>query len=408
VPGVEVHAQAIEQMLMGNALSRPDFMTGAEVLYLIAVGALISFLIYRAGAAAGATLGALMIFAVGAASWLAYSRLGWLVDPVYPTLAVTLLYIAGTVYLYLRTEVERRRVRTAFSRYMSPDMVAELAANPGRLKLGGEMREMTLLFADVRGFTTISEGLDAEALTRFVNRLFTPLSNVILAHRGTIDKYMGDAVMAFWNAPLDEAEHARRAAEASLAMLTALEALNSALALEAREAGRVPKPIRIGIGLNTGHCCVGNLGSEQRFDYSVIGDDVNIASRLQDLTKTYGVEIIVGESTYRASSDMAYLPLGTVSVRGKQTATRIYALLGDRALAGTPGFRQLLELHAGLTAAVTAREADRAKELLEGLRGLAQGGLSGHLDYLSAQLDAMIAEAGAATDGIGTSARPAG
>ena len=207
VPGVEVHAQAIEQMLLGNALSRPDFMTGAEVLYLIAVGALISFLIYRAGAAAGATLGALMIVAVAAASWLAYARMGWLVDPVYPTLAVTLLYIAGTVYLYLRTEGEKRRVRTAFSRYMSPDMVAELAANPGRLKLGGEMREMTLLFADVRGFTTISEGLDAETLTRFVNRLFTPLSNVILDHRGTIDKYMGDAVMAFWNAPLDDPQH---------------------------------------------------------------------------------------------------------------------------------------------------------------------------------------------------------
>ena len=396
VPGVEVHAQAIEQMLTGAALSRPDFMTGAEVIYLLAIGGLMAFLIYRAGAALGATLGAVTIGAVGLASWLAYERLGWLVDPVYPTLAVTLLYIAGTVYLYLRTEVERRRVRHAFSRYMSPDMVAELASNPGRLKLGGELREMTLLFADVRGFTSISEGLDAEALTRFVNRLFTPLSNVILEHRGTIDKYMGDAVMAFWNAPLDDAEHARRAAIAALEMLNALEGLNRTLATEAAAAGRPARPIKLGIGLNTGYCCVGNLGSEQRFDYSVIGDDVNVASRLQDLTKTYGVTIIVGDSTRRAAADLAYLPLGVVSVRGKQATTAIFALTGGAELASSADFRLFQNLHADLLAAMAVGDLDRAKALMAELRGVALSDLSGHLDYLSRRLDAIGAEPDAA------------
>ncbi|MEZ5925162.1 MAG: adenylate/guanylate cyclase domain-containing protein [Hyphomicrobiaceae bacterium] len=383
VPGVEVHAQAIEQMLTGAALSRPDFMTGAEVLYLLVVGGLMAFLIFRAGAAMGAALGALTIAAVGFASWSAYAHLGWLVDPVYPTLAVTLIYIASTVYLYLLTEVERRRVRNAFSRYMSPDMVAELALNPGRLKLGGETREMTLLFADVRGFTNISEGLDAEELTRFVNRLFTPLSDVILAYRGTIDKYMGDAVMAFWNAPLDDPDHAGNAARASLAMLAALDELNRMLAAEAETAGRNHRPIRLGIGLNTGTCCVGNLGSEQRFDYSVIGDDVNVASRLQDLTKDYGLEIIVGESTRRHAPDLAYLPLGTVQVRGKVAPTAIFALIGDADLARNPSFADFLAMHADLETALANGHAERAESLLDAMRGLALGGLSGHLDVLA-------------------------
>ncbi len=401
VPGVEVHAQAIEQMLTGAALSRPDFMTGAEVLYLIAVGGLMAFLIYRAGAAIGATLGALTIVGVGLASWLAYAKLNWLVDPVYPTLAVTVLYIAGTVYLYLRTEGERRRVRHAFSRYMSPDMVAELAANPARLKLGGEIRDMSLLFADVRGFTTISEGLDAERLTRLVNRFLTPLSNVVLAHRGTIDKYMGDAVMAFWNAPLDDAEHARNAAEAALAMLSSLDGLNRELIAEAAAAGEPAKPIRIGVGLNTGSCCVGNLGSEQRFDYSVIGDDVNVASRLQDLTKTYGVSIIAGEATQKASSDLAYLPLGAISVRGKLTATAIYALVGGSDRANDPTFGMFHSLHADLLSAIAAGDLDRAKSLMPELRGLALDDLSGHLDYLSKRLEALEAGWGA-TDATGS------
>jgi adenylate cyclase len=248
--------------------------------------------------------------------------------------------------------------------------------------------------------------LDAQDLTRFVNRLFTPLSDVILRHRGTIDKYMGDAVMAFWNAPLDDAQHARHAATAALAMLEALEGLNRTLAAEAVSQGRPVKPIRLGIGLNTGTCCVGNLGSEQRFDYSVIGDDVNIASRLQDLTKTYGVEIIVGESTWSAAPDLAYLPLGSVSVRGKQQSTAMFALVGDAEQARDPQFRMFQNLHADLMEAIEGRDRDRAKALFAELKGLALADLTGHLDYIAGRLDATGMEPGAAL-GEGLIAGPA-
>ncbi len=186
-------------------------------------------------------------------------------------------------------------------------------------------------------------------------------------------------------------------------MLTALDSLNRELVAEAAATGEPAKPIRIGIGLNTGACCVGNLGSEQRFDYSVIGDDVNVASRLQDLTKAYGVPIIVGESTQKASSDLAYLPLGVISVRGKHTATAIYGLVGDAGRAKNATFRMFQSLHADLLSAIDAGDLERAKSLMPELRGLALDDLSGHLDYLSKRLDGLEAGWGAA-DASGSSA----
>ena len=219
VPGVSLHAQAIEQILQGSFLQRPDFATPAELLYILVLGTLIAVLIYRLGAAGSAVLGGLAVAGVVGVSWYAFDALGWLVDPIYPAIALTAIYLAGTLFVFLRTERERNRVRHAFSHYMAPALVERLADDPSRLKLGGETRDMTLLFSDVRGFTTISEGLDAEELTRFLNSLFTPLSNIILDEQGTIDKFMGDAVMAFWNAPLDDAAHPSHACSAALRMM---------------------------------------------------------------------------------------------------------------------------------------------------------------------------------------------
>ena len=176
---------------------------------------------------------------------------------------------------------------------------------------------MTLLFSDVRGFTTISEGLDAEELTRFLNSLFTPLSNIILDEQGTIDKFMGDAVMAFWNAPLDDAAHPSHACSAALRMMGEMESLNARWREEAEAKGREFKPVRLGIGLNTGICCVGNLGSETRFDYSVIGDNVNVASRLEGQSKTYDVGTVVGESTTARAPDFAFLELDLLEGEGQ-------------------------------------------------------------------------------------------
>jgi adenylate cyclase len=229
-------------------------------------------------------------------------------------------------------------------------MVEVLAAHPERLRLGGETRPMTLLFCDVRGFTTISEQFKAnpQGLTRLINRFLTPMTDIIMARRGTIDKYMGDCIMAFWNAPLDDADHANHACESALAMVGALDDLNAALAEEARQENRPFHELAIGIGLNSGECVVGNMGSAQRFDYSVLGDAVNLASRLEGQSKTYGVAIVIGEATRAAAPSWAALELDLIAVKGKREAVRIFTLCGDAALAQSPAFRELAEHHGSM------------------------------------------------------------
>ncbi len=201
--GVEVHVQALEQMLTGYFLERPDWADGAEIVYLILLGVTLIFLLPRLGALWCAVLGVAGIGAAIAASWFAFTELRWLLDPVFPSLVVLLVYLAGSLINYLRSEIERNQVRGAFSRYMLPALVEELARNPDKLVLGGEMKDMTLLFADIRGFTAISELFkgDPQGLTRLINRFLTPMTDMILERSGTIDKYMGDCIMAFWNAP---------------------------------------------------------------------------------------------------------------------------------------------------------------------------------------------------------------
>jgi len=363
VPGVELHAQAIEQILQGSFLQRPDFATPAELLYILLLGLLIAFLIYRLGAIASAVLGAFAVAAVVAVSWYAFDVFGWLVDPIYPASALTAVYLAGTLFVFLRTERERNRVRNAFGHYMAPALVERLADDPSRLRLGGEARDMTLLFSDVRGFTTISEGLDAEELTRFLNTLFTPLSNIILDEQGTIDKFMGDAVMAFWNAPLEDPEHASHACSAALRIMGGMQELNERWREEAESNGRSFAPVKIGIGLNTGICCVGNLGTETRFDYSVIGDNVNIASRLEGQSKTYEVVTVVGETTTARAPDFAFLELDLLKVKGKTEATRAFALLGDSALKQSQGFIDLTARHGEFLRRYRTMDWDAAEAL---------------------------------------------
>jgi adenylate cyclase len=363
VPGVELHAQAVEQILRGAFLLRPDFAKPAELLYILVLGLLIAVLIYRAGALGSAILGAIAVAFVIGLSWYAFDAWGWLVDPVYPTLALSAIYLAGTSFVFLRTERERNRVRNAFSHYMAPALVERLAAEPGRLKLGGETRDMTLLFSDVRGFTSISEGLDAQELTRFLNSLFTPLSNIILDEKGTIDKFMGDALMAFWNAPLDEPDHPSLACRAALRMVEAMRTLNEQWREEALAGGRDYKEVKLGIGPNTGSCCVGNLGSETRFDYSVIGDNVNIASRLEGQSKTYDMMAIAGEETASHAPDFAFLELDLLKVKGKKAATRIFALLGDADLKQSQSFIDLTAKHQDFLARYRAQDWDAADAL---------------------------------------------
>jgi adenylate cyclase len=386
VPGVEIHAQALEQMLSDDHLSRPAYATGAELALLVLIGAAVAWLIFRLGAVATAAIGALAILAVFAGSWLAYAQGGLLFDPVYPSLAILLIYLATSLNNYVETERDRARVRAAFSHYVAAPLVEELARNHDKLKLGGETREVSVLFADVRGFTRIAEGLTAEELIRFLNRLFTPLSEVILAERGTIDKFMGDAVMAFWNAPLGDPAHARNCGIAALRMLEELDRLNAAWAEEAAARGAAAVPVRIGIGLNTGECCVGNVGSPQRFDYSILGDVVNVASRLEEATKTYGLPIIAGERTASAAPGLAFLEIDAALIRGKERTERVFALLGDETVAGSDRFRRLKEAHGQLVAALRGGDTTAARKKLEACKALGWRDLMALLDGYARRL----------------------
>ncbi len=369
--GVEVHIQILEQILLGHFLSRPDWAQGAETVFLISFGVFILFMLRRVSAVTCAAVAAGGIaFAVGA-SWYLYSNQQWLLDPIGPSIAVALMFISGTLINFLRTEAEKAQVRGAFSQYLSPALVEQLANDPSRLKLGGETREMTFLFCDVRGFTTISEEFkgNPQGLTSLINRFLTPMTDIILEHGGTIDKYMGDCIMAFWNAPLDVPDHSAKACRTSLEMNRELELLNQDLKAEAARENREYFPLKIGVGLNTGDCVVGNMGSEQRFDYSVLGDSVNLASRLESVSKNYGVTVVAGEETYqRVKESFAFLELDLIAVKGKTEAVRIYGLMGGEAVRESADFRSLQEAQGRMLAAYRAQHWEEAGKLLEELR----------------------------------------
>jgi len=371
-----IHAQALEQMLLKRFLQRPDWSDGAETLISLMLGGLLAFLLaFHLGPIAGAFVGGAAAVSVWAVSWAAYVWAGLLFDPLYPTLSVALTYLLVSSLRYLTSERDRRRVRTAFSRYLAPAVVERLARHPEELKLGGETRELTLMFCDIRGFTSIAESMSAEELTQFINRFLTPMTEVILESGGTIDKYMGDAIMAFWNAPLREPEHCLAGCRTALRMSSRLAELNSNWRAEAERSGKVFSPVQIGIGLNSGPCCVGNLGSEQRFDYSALGDAVNVASRLEQQTKIYGVDTIVGEDTQRLTGQMAYLELDRIQVRGRNKALSIHCLVGDEQSAADPGFVTLRTQHDAAFAAYRRQEWDEAEAGFEDCRMLSAGDL---------------------------------
>lgn len=345
LPGVEVHANIIENVLNGTQLTRLPTADGFEVLAAIVIGVLMIIItpILAARISMWVFMGS-MAFVIWY-SWNAYSTRLELWDPGFPIMVGVLFYGFLTYAAFLREEAQRKQVRSAFGQYLSPDLVKKLADDPDQLSLGGEMREMTFMFCDVRGFTSISELFDAQGLTSLINKFLTPMTNLILSHNGTIDKYMGDCIMAFWNAPLADEDHARDACESALLMIDALEVLNNTLEQEAEEEGREHRPIKIGIGLNTGEACVGNMGSEQRFDYSVLGDSVNLASRLEGQSKAYGVTIVIGDVTAELAPDYAEVELDLIKVKGKTEAVRIHALLGDPDVAQNPEFIALKEIH---------------------------------------------------------------
>lgn len=507
IPGVEIHAQAVEQIISGAFLHRPGFADAAELIYMLVLGALLLYLLSRFGALTSIIVGGIAMTVVIAGSWFLFDLYNWMLDSIQPTIMVLAVFLTAEGVSYMRSEAQRQQVRSAFQHYLSPELVDRLADHPDQLRLGGEQRNMTVLFSDVRGFTAISEYYkdDPQGLTTFLNRFLTPMTNVILANGGTIDKYIGDAIMAFWNAPLDDPDHSSHACRAALEMYAALEQLNSEIFEQAISSGssgadgaagaqvEFPKSasdsrtelqraaeqgivkaqyrlgqayrdgsgvavdtklashwferaakqgyapaqrniglryitgdgvevdpveaafwlslavqqgitgiddalescrmqldqetlraitvrtfswkpqaeslaairIDMGLGINSGNCLVGNLGSDYRFDYSVLGDAVNLASRLEGQTKTYGVPIIISEETRLLANEFAAIELDLITVVGKQEPTRLFALMGMPEMKNSGEFQELSASHDEFLSLYRGQHWNEARKQLE-------------------------------------------
>ena len=337
-PGVEIHANLISAILDNRFKHRPAYLLGGELVMLVAIGLLLALGLPLASPLAGSLAGAGVLAAVVGINLWVWQAADLVLPLASPVLLVLALYAFNMSYGYFVEQRRKRQLGGLFGQYVPPELVEEMSRDPRRYSLKGERREMTVLFSDVRGFTTLSEGLAPEVLSELMNAFLTPMTRIIHRHRGTIDKYMGDAIMAFWGAPVEDPAHARHALEAALAMTAALDDL--ARTFQARGWPAVD----IGVGLNTGEMSVGNMGSEFRMAYTVLGDAVNLGARLEGLTKHYGVRIVASESTVRAVPDHLFRELDRVRVKGKDRPVVIYEPLGPRA-AADPALLDELELY---------------------------------------------------------------
>lgn len=383
LPGVEIHAQLLESALTGSTLNRPGYTAVIELALATILGLILIASAPRVNAGTLIVLGGMTTAVTLGLSWYCFTFFHLLIDYTFPLISSFLVYAVLVCTNYVTVSADRYRIRSAFSQYLSPDLVEQLAKTPEKLTLGGEQKVLTVLFSDIRGFTSISEYYkdDPQGLTVLVNRLFTPLTRDIMERHGTIDKYMGDAIMAFWNAPLDDVSHEAHACEAALAMLGSLKQLNEQRQNEATGDKLVP-PLNIGIGLNTGLCVVGNFGSDLHFNYSALGDSVNLASRLEGLTKQYGVPIIIGEKTAKAvRNQFAVLEIDYIRVRGKNELERIFTILGRADLASGAEFLTLNARNSAMLTAYRSLEWQRALETILLCKELAKSfGLDDYYD----------------------------
>ncbi len=318
--GVEIHASVFDTLVQGKWLS--PVSPWIQGLLLILTGLLLGFLVPRVKARASALVAFVIWFAWILTAFFLFDR-GYVLDIVWISLVVLFGYMGLLLERWFETDVQRRQIRAAFTRYVSPSVVEQLVNEPERLKLGGDRRRMSVLFSDLRGFTTLSEGLTPEQLVEVLNTYLNEMTNIVFEEGGVLDKYIGDAVMAFWNAPLDQADHAIRSVRTAVRMRDKLEQMN-------RE-GFFPKGIelKVGVGVNTGDMVVGNIGADVRYDYTVIGDSVNLASRTESLCKEYGVQIIVTKNTLEMLDEsFVTRELDSVAVKGKKEPVSIYQVLG--------------------------------------------------------------------------------
>jgi adenylate cyclase len=315
MPGVEIHASILDTFLSQRWLHDVPGKMQMALLILLAVVVSILASLFRGrwSAPLVTTVWAMVL----AAAFFLFDR-GWVLDVVWPTLTIIATYAIVTLERRARAEHDRRELKGMFSRYVSASVVDAIIQDPKRLELGGERRRMSVFFSDIRGFTTLAEGMSPEKLVKLLNAYLDRMTDLVFSHGGVLDKYIGDAVMAFWNAPFDQPDHARRAAATAIAMREALAEMNASHAFGKAD-------LKIGVGINTGDMVVGNIGGHQRFDYTVIGDNVNLASRVEGLTKEYGVEILLTEATaIEAGSEILSRRLDLVVVKGKTEPVAVY------------------------------------------------------------------------------------
>ena len=366
--GLLVQAQAIDAILGRGWLARPAWASWAEWAAALAL-ALLTALASSTRRHLLLGLAGVLAVALWAGSFIAYDRTNFLFDPVRPTLVGFSAVLSMWIMQFAEARAERRMIHSAFDRYLSPELVKRIIRDPSQLKLGGEEREMTVLFCDVRGFSALSESLTPQQTIQFLIGLLTPMTDVLLDNKSTIDKYMGDAIVAFWNAPLDDPDHACNAADAALAMIAKLEILNR----ERPAEGLYPWPsqVRLGIGLASGPVCVGNMGSEQRLSYSIIGDTVNLASRIEGLTKQYGISVALDGSMASSIRDYAIIEIDLVRVVGRSRPEPLFALLGGTSYAASPDFVAFKQQFEEMRATYLRREWDKTESLLDRFSGMA-------------------------------------
>jgi adenylate cyclase len=317
-PGVEAHANLISGFLDGNTLVIPDYALGYELVVILVCGLVLTLLLPRVSAPQAMALSLVVMVAVGALNLWLYTRHGLVLPLAASLFMVVASFVLNMSYGYFSESRSKRELAQLFGTYVPPELVDEMVKEPDRYTMQAESRELTVMFCDMRGFTHLSEGLTPDQLQALLNRLFSRLTRVIRQHRGTIDKYMGDCVMAFWGAPIQSAGHARQAVQAAWDMIAALSEINQEFAKNGWPQ------IGIGIGINTGPMFVGDMGSDLRRSYTVIGDAVNLGSRLEALSRVYGVDIVAGDAVRRQVSEFHWQELDRVVVKGKEETVAIY------------------------------------------------------------------------------------
>lgn len=353
-PGVEIHANMISGILDQNLKQRPPYVLGAEVVLVLLLGVALSFALPLLSPIKATVTVATVLLITVLTNGLLWHYANLALPLAGSVLMILALFVLDMSYGYFVEARTKRQIASLFGQYVPSELVDEMSQHPEQVSMAGDSREMTILFSDVRGFTTISEGLEPKELTQLMNEFLTPLSRVVYKHRGTIDKYMGDCIMAFWGAPLPDSQHARHAILAGIEMQQTLHSLQPYF----KEHGW--PEIHVGVGINTGRVSVGNMGSEVRVAYTVMGDAVNLASRLEGITKQYGVGIVVGENTKEAVADFVYRELDLVRVKGKDQPIRIYEPMGLHGQVGQAALDELKIFHQVLRA-YRKQEWDKAE-----------------------------------------------